>query len=889
MSRLRQRVGWISALLLAMIACDATVASAQVLTSEALREVINSQRRVLQQEVRKQLRQTEPGRQGQQPVLSNESVLSERPKIPRLMPGATVVIRFGDGGHVKTKELLNQENPYRLDDSGFLHLPGFPPVHLAGLDTDQAVVRLRAEPALSDVGVSMTLLPLDPRGVDALKRFGYDLFRNARTTFAPATDVPVPVDYVIGPGDNINLQLFGNRNAEYELVVDRDGVINFPEIGPVSVAGLSFESLRREVALRVTEGMIGVRVSVTLGELRAIRVFVLGDVKRPGRYTVSGLSTVTNALFISGGIRKIGSLRRIEIRRNGHTVSTLDLYDLLLRGDTRGDVRLKPGDVVFVPPAGHTVAVYGEVTRPAIYEIRGKITVADAVALAGGALATADTTSVKVTRMDPEGISVRQVGWESTDRETIENGDIVQVPPRLDQLHHSIRLSGHVQQPGLYQWRPGMSLTDLFPTAEALKPEADLHYVLIRRQLRPNGRIDVLSADLEAGWRMPRTAADVMLLARDTVHVFPRGPVGRAHVMDKLWKEVRLQLGSDELPPVVWVGGRVKAPGRYLIEKGMRVSDLIRAGGGLYTGAYKIDAEMTRYRIVGNKYRQTSVIKVDLAGVLAGDPAADILIRPHDRLRIETVVHWQWGEDTVSARGEVNFPGNYSIRRNERLSSLLRRAGGLTDHAFPEGALLLRRELRDRENRNIQLLADRLERDLASSALASAEGVERLATGEALLTRIRSTRPSGRMVIDLPAILAGNSEKDVVLKDGDQLLIPVISQEVTVFGEVQRSTSHLYDPDLNRDDYIRKSGGVSAKADKARIYIVRASGDVVASSAASRFFMRSNSTEIRPGDSIVVPLDTDRVAPIRIWSTIAGLVQNLALTAAAVNSVIITN
>ena len=761
-------------------------------------------------------------------------------------------------------------NPYRLDDSGFLHLPGLPPIGLAGLHVEQAKVRLRAERPLVNLLVSLNVLPLDPVGVDALERFGYDFFRNAGRTPRVA-DVPVPVGYIIGPGDQINLQFFGNKNKVYQLVVNRDGVINFPEIGPISVAGLSFESLRREVTLRVTKQMIGVHVSVTLGSLRSIRVLVLGDVERPGVYSVSGFSTAVNVLLAGHGVKETGSLRRIEVRRNGRVVSRLDLYDLLLRGDTQGDTQVRQGDVVFVPPVGDTVAVYGEVNRPAIYEIRGKTTVADLIALAGGRLVTASADGVKVTRVETQGSSGRDVGWEEVGREALRNGDIVHVPVKLDKPHRSVRLSGRVQRSGLYEWTPGMWLTDLLPDADALKPGADVRYLLVRRKIRLRTQDELLAPNLAAAWRAPRTSADLTLLPGDTVFVF-RGGVPRIYA----FREV----GGGG----VSVGGAVRVPGSYPLVKGMRLSDLIRAGGGLQRSASRTEAELARYLGVGNE-GHWKIVPVDLAGVLAGDAAADIRLRRSDELTIK--IRSAVRRRTVTVTGRVRFPGKYYIERGERLSNLLQRVGGLMDDAFPGGVIFLRSALQRREHENLQRVADRFERELASVALGSEGGAQRLATGQALLNRLRSTEATGRLVIDLPAIIAGDGEKDIVLQNGDQLLVPEIPWEVSVVGEVQRPSSHLYDPDLDRDDYVRLSGGLTDKADAARIYIVRANGGVVAEATASRFFYRSNDVAtVQPGDSIIVPLDAEYVEPVRIWTLAAELIQSFAVSAAAIHAIV---
>ncbi|MCC5862860.1 MAG: polysaccharide export protein, partial [Gammaproteobacteria bacterium] len=242
-----------------------------------------------------------------------------------------------------------------IDELGRVPLPGVGLIRIAGLTSEEAITRLGAEEDLRNLIIMLTRLPLQAVGIDELKPFGYDLFEGVPSTFAPVSDIPIPAEYLLGPGDVIRAQLFGNRNADFELPVSRDLTIQFPELGPISVAGLTFDQLREEINRRVAEQFIGTRVSITLGELRSIRVFVLGDVRRPGSYTVSSLASMTNALFYSGGVETRGSLRNIELKRNGETVQRLDLYDLLLRGDTRSDARLRPGDVIFVPPVGPRV------------------------------------------------------------------------------------------------------------------------------------------------------------------------------------------------------------------------------------------------------------------------------------------------------------------------------------------------------------------------------------------------------------------------------------------------------------------------------------------------------------------------------------------------------
>jgi len=791
---------------------------------------------------------------------------------------------------LEMRDRIHRRNPYQLDKWGILNVPELGPIPLNGLTVEEATRRLSAEWQLNDFIVQITQLPLLPVGTEALQPFGYDLFAGIPSTFAPATDIPVPAEYVVGPGDTIEVQLFGNTTGHYSLVVGRDGRVDFPEIGPVAVSGMRFEDVRRDLERRVRDQMIGTQASINIGELRSIRVFVLGDAHRPGSYTVSGLSTVTNALFVSGGVKPIGSLRKIELKRNGRTVTTLDLYDLLLRGDTSADARLLPGDVIFIPPVGATVSVAGEVRRPAIYELKEESTVGDALRLAGGLVASADPTLATIERIT----EARQrttidvnLASQSGLATKLRSGDILRIRAIRPVLENSVALHGHVYRPGEYQFRPGMKLLDLIPTIDELKPNADLRYVLVKRELPPDRRITVFSTDLEQAFADPTSSANFELAPRDELHVFDLES-GRDRIVEPLLRAIRLQSRIDEPSQEVSISGRVKVPGTYPLEPGMRLVDLLRAGGGLSEAAYGGQAELTRYTITEDDSRRADLIEIDLRAALAGDPAANIPLRQFDHVVIKEVPLWA-SQEEVEVRGEVRFPGRYPIRRGETLSSLLRRAGGLTDFAFPEGAVFTRKELQERERRQLETLAKRMQADLAQLSLQAAQeggrdAEQALSVGQTLFTALRESEPVGRVVIDLEraARAAAGSQYDLILKGGDRLIVPRVTQEVTVIGEVQSATSHLYQPNLSRDDYIAKSGGITPRGDDDHVYVVRANGSVETRSSNSWF--SGGGVEIRPGDTIVVPLDTERMRPLPFWQAVTSIVYNLAISAAAVNS-----
>lgn len=801
----------------------------------------------------------------------------------------------------KFQKRILRGNPYKLNRFGILELPGLPAMPIAGLTASEATRVLSSDAELSSYFVRLTLLRLMPSGQEALKQFGYDLFEGVPSTFAPVSDIQVPVDYIVGPGDTLDIQLYGNEPQNYELTVGRDGRINFPKLGPIMVSGMTFDEAREAIDHRVTKQLIGTRVSVTIGDLRSIRVFVLGEAEKPGSYTVSGLSTMTNALFVSGGVKKIGSLRNIQLKRDGRLVTTLDLYDLLLRGNTSGDRQLLPGDVIFIPPIGNTVSVYGAVRRPAIYELKTEKTVEQAVGLAGGMTPDADAKRGQLERILPsrlremQNVDLNAAAGRAT---LLDNGDKLKIPEIRPTLENSVVLSGFVYRPGQFEYHVGLRLTDVLNSFDELKPEADIHYIMIRREVPPEERIEVISADLKRALAKPGSAADPELRPRDQITVFDLSS-NRDRILEPILRDLELQGTPDKPEQVVSIDGRVKAPGKYPLEPTMHVSDLIRAGGSLEDAAYRGQAELTRYSIVDGDARKTELISVDLGAIRRGVAGADLQLKPYDMLVIKPIPMWV-EPGIIEVAGEVRFPGKYPIHQSETLHSVLIRAGGFTDIAFPYGAVFIRDELKKREKDQLELLANRMASDLAalslqavaSSAVSNSGGggasaSQGLLVGQQLLAQLRDTKPVGRLVIDVEGVYKGapGGPDDVLVRDGDKLLVPKKTQEITILGEVQSPTSHVYEVGLTRNDYIAKSGGTTQKADKKRIYVVRANGDVVAGGR-SGWFRRTESIEMRPGDTIVVPLDTERVRALPLWQAVTTILYNLSIAILAIHSVV---
>lgn len=786
--------------------------------------------------------------------------------------------------------LVRERNPYRLDRDGVLQLPGFRPIPLAGLSDNEATTRIQAEPSLTKLKVEIQRLPLTKVGPESLKPFGYELFSRKISTFAPGTNVPVPSNYLIGPGDQLSVQLFGSQNRNLRLVVGRDGRVNFPELGPIEVIGKTFDVVSSEIETRVARQIIGTQASVSMGNVRSIQVFIMGEVKKPGSYTVSGLSTVTSALYASGGIQPTGSMRDIQLKRQGATVRRLDLYDLLLRGDTSSDATLLPGDVIFIPPVGATATVDGEVKRPAIYELKGKTSLSALIALAGGLTAEGDDSRISLVRygQDRRRVAVN-VSLETPEAKSspIANGDLVRVARLRPTIESGITLEGHVYRPGVTAWREGMRISDLIPSLDELMSNADVNYILVRRESTTDKSLTILSADLAAALREPGSVNDLLLSPRDRVMVFDF-QAGRRLLIDPLLEELRRQSRLDDPTRIVGINGRVKAPGDYPLEPEMRVSDLLRAGGKLDPAAYSGTAELSRFRRADGE-RQSELLQIDLAAILSGNSAADVLLQPFDVLTIKELPEWS-SRESVTLLGEVRFPGSYPIRRGETLRSVIERAGGLSTLAFTRGAVFTREELRQRELQQAKELSQRLRRDLAavaiqtSQASQSGDATQSALAAQALLSQLEDASPVGRLVINLDGVLARGvgSRDDIILRNGDQLIVPKIKQEVAVIGEVQNSTAHLYRAGLARNDYLSLSGGLTNRADGKRTYVVRADGSVVASTGG--WFGKRGDMNIQPGDTIVVPLDTERLPPLPLWQAVTGILYNAAVALAAISS-----
>ncbi|VVT06293.1 Polysialic acid transport protein KpsD [Marinobacter salarius] len=754
-----------------------------------------------------------------------------------------------------------------------------------------------------------------------LKPYGYDLFVGSPTTFAPVTEIPIPNNYTLGPGDVLRVQLWGKENQQLELPVSRDGTISFPQSGPQTVAGLTFDQARQQIKKRVSEQYIGVQASVSLGELRSMQVFVLGEARNAGSYTVSSLSTITNALYVSGGIKRTGSLRKIQHKRDGNLVGELDLYDLLLAGDTSDDNRLQPGDVIFIPPVGDRVGIDGEVYRPALYELKSATNLQELVNLAGGLTPQAYPQLVRIERNNDDFLRIIAEANFTTPKgkqAKVKPGDRIEVASISDITGQYVEVKGAATRPGRYAWVPGMRVSSVIRSLDNdLLNEADKRYAAIVRTDPETDTVSVINLRLRQALDNPGGEKDILLQEKDQFLIFAdegkvsakardrngmeqkeaqRGEMVAAEAeetdysrfsREALFAPVLQRLKAQAKPgapqQTIQVTGPVRYPGEYPLPASRQVADAIYVAGGLKDSASLYTAELARFGVDDEGTGKTRIQNLNLQAVMEGQ--ASVTLKSRDRLLIKSIPEFARAK-TIELNGEIRYPGQYTIRNGETLRDVIKRAGGLTDNAFPEGAVFTREKLRQLEAQRLREAEERLQGDLVGVQLEGddfgGENAKRTQQVQDLLEEVQDSRPVGRMVINLASVVESDDYQPIRLQDGDTLTVPTIPQAVSVFGEVQFPTSHLHSEGLTVDDYLERSGGPTRQADEERVYVVKADGSVMLPEQSRWFGGRSQ--QLAPGDTIIVPIDVDRLNQLELWSNVSQIVYQIALGAAAVGN-----
>ena len=704
---------------------------------------------------------------------------------------------------------------------------------------------------------------------EKLERFGAALFRNSAAAAMDkdkniGADIPVGSDYVIGPGDELVVEYWGASSQRLPITVDRDGRAVLPDAGAIVVAGHTLGEAQQSIQRALTRQLRGITVDVTMGKLRNIRVYVVGDVKNPGAYDMSALSTCLSALIAAGGPTETGSYRTVKHYRGAKLLEEVDLYDLMLKGVASTEVHIGSGDSILVPPAGPQVTVAGVVRRPGIYELRHETSLDQVLELAGGVPVAGQLTNLKLERIEAhqrrEMLSVNlpvddpPVSEEAFKRVQIKDGDAITVAPILPYSDRTVYLQGHVFRPGKYPYNEGVKVTDLIGSFNDLLPEPadraeivrlhppDFSPVVIGFSLR-----DVLEKRVPAPTLQPF----------DTVRVFGR---------------------YDTDAPKVSIYGEVLRPGEYPLSEGMSAADLLRLAGGFKRGAYQDKADLSSYAVVEGDHVELEHRTVAIGRALAGEADTDVRLKPGDVLTIGQIGGWNDIGGAVTVTGEVMHPGRYGIRQNERLSSVLKRAGGFSPLAYPYGAVLERAQVREFEARNRDEMVARLQEQGLTGARVESTASAR--QRQQLIDRIKQIPPSGRLLIHITAPIEKweNTAVDVEVRPGDSLIIPKTPNFVMVAGQVYNPAGITFSKGKNAHWYLKQAGGPTSAANKKDIFVVRANGTVVGRSSGEWWTGNVGSTVLQPGDTIYVP---DKVGGSGMFKNMGMSMQMLSGVAVA--------
>jgi protein involved in polysaccharide export with SLBB domain len=692
--------------------------------------------------------------------------------------------------------------------------------------------------------------------------FGASLFEHVPATFAPVDRGPVSADYAIGAGDELQISVWGELNFSRQLVVTRNGQILLPDAGPIAVQGMTYSQAASMIKSRLSHFYKSFDVSVTLGRLHSIQVFVVGAARRPGSYTVSSFSTLVNAVFVSGGPSSRGSVRDIQLKRGDQIVRHFDLYQLLLNGDKSQDIQLTAGDVIFIPAAGSRIAIAGSVGHAAIYEIAAGTKLEEALKLADGLSPLASMSKATIERVaDGAALQLLQVPMTPDGLRTpLQNGDVVKVTPVVPRFDKAVTLRGNVADSGRFPWTPGMRLADLIPNKESLLTR---DYWKARNLL---GNRDAAGPDSS-----PQTADDSK-----------PGQLKLGYQDEKRNTQADTSFGAatgpEDVPPV-----RTFKP-QYTIQPA--VPEINWA----YAVIERTDAETLATRTLAFNLGKL---------VLQHDQSQNIELQPRDVVTIFSKADFSVPRSQQRAQvrieGEIAMAGVYTLEPGETLRQLLNRAGGFTPDAYIYGAQLTRESTRREQQKRYNDFLDQLQReaDQAASTLSSritsptqaATAQTSLASQRDLIESMRKVSMNGRIVLNMsPGDQGIDAIPDLSLENGDRLYVPSHPSTVNVIGNVYEQASFLYEQDYRTGDYLKKAGGPSRDADRSHMFIVRADGSVVSKRTGSTLFAKTfDSLPLYPGDTVIVPTYLNRTTLVRGLIDWSQILSNFGLGAAAIN------
>jgi len=651
-----------------------------------------------------------------------------------------------------------------------------------------------------------------------LKPFGFDLFESTSEN-EPPVDIATTSDYVLGPGDNILIYLWGRVEKEYNLTFDREGKVFVPQVGEIIGWGLTLEQLKTRTEKQFSKVYSDFELTISLGKIRSMRIYVTGEVKRPGAYTVSSLTSLFNAIYTAGGPNERGSMRNIKLMRAGKSEATVDLYKFLLEGDNSVDARLQTGDLIFVPVAGTRVAIRGEVKRPALYELSGSETALNLLSLAGEPTAEAHLDRVMLERVSGKAewevldLNLNKQSTAAADDILLKDGDRMTVYSIFDFKRNMVSIAGHVKHPGYYERNDSTKVADLITRGQLQPYDVYLERAdLFRRHT--NNRTEIISINLQEALNQ-NSEQNLVLQDLDSLHVY--------------------SINEVEWDRSVYVEGEVKRPGVYQLYDSMTVEDLIFLSGSFKRSADRHEAEIARIDTYGN----VEIITVDLRH----DYDRKTQLKEDDQLYIRRIPDWNENRSVV-IEGEVKYPGEYTLMNHEEtLYGLLKRSGGFTERAFPNGLVFERASIEDNLNRlKVDKLIERSQ-PIVEDTLGNRYR-EQLFEYDASSMR--------RIVINIQKLIESDGQNgDITLEPNDRIFVPMVPSGVSIMGAVSSNGTIQFMAGKNAGHYIKQAGNFSKQADKSEVRLVKANGQVYSGGSAM-------GQRIELGDMIVVPTKIEK-------------------------------
>lgn len=692
--------------------------------------------------------------------------------------------------------------------------------------------------------------------VGNIKVFGRDIFNNSNLTFEPSLNIATPVDYRLGPGDQLVIEVWGASQANITQKVTPDGYITIPDVGPIQVNGLTVQAASNKIRAKLSKiysGMgttnvdLSTDVKVSLGQIRTIQVNIMGEVAQPGTYALSSFSTVFHALYKAGGISQLGSLRNIKVVRGGRTVATVDVYDYILHGRSHSDIRLQEGDVILASPYDALVLVKGKIKRPMYYEMKRTESIRTLIDYAGGFTNDAYTSAVTVERNDEKERTICSVDDMNYGVFKVKDGDVVSVGAILDRYNNRIEIKGAVYRPGFYELGKEIStVRDLITKADGLLEDAFTNRAVLHRE-NLDKTLEIISVNVKGV--LDGTEPDITLQRNDVLFIPSKYDL--------------------EAKGTIEISGEVYSPGIFPYAENTKLEDLIIMAGGLTESASKVRVDIARRLNDPNSTKKQKEISkmfsfaVKDGFVVEGDPG--FILEPYDQVFVRRSPGYT-PKVNVSITGEVEFEGSYALNeRNERLSDLIAHAGGLTGFAYLKGARL-ERQLTEEE----YLQAKELLTMVASN--------NQISGNDSII--IPAVSRTYTVAIDLEKIMSNpHSSLDPVLQDGDAVIIPQLMTTVQVTGSVRKPNSVVYNPDMKLKDYISEAGGYAERARKSGTFILYPNGHI------KELGRNASAKEIVGGAKIIVPQKGRSQWNLgTTLSTVATSVSMLAVIASLINA-----